>query len=174
MGARNKKNGAYKKIEAKPPSDSVSGEREAKHGKEGKESESEKKTLAVGWEHRETGACRSGVGRGNQEGGAPVVQLTKMYHAARSPFGPFSAPFSGTSRVSKRGPGRLTKVDGSQSAHTHALGKPMEPFWDARLRLSSASHHRYLLSPTTPIEGGRQAAVRKWVRSRRPRPPHTA
>lgn len=52
MGARNKKNGAYKKIEAKPPSDSVSSEREAKYGKEGKESESEKKTLVGSVEKR--------------------------------------------------------------------------------------------------------------------------
>lgn len=55
-----------------------------------------KKTLAVGWERRETGACRSGVGRGNQEGGGgPVVQLTKMYTQPVLPFGSlFSAPFS--------------------------------------------------------------------------------
>lgn len=48
-GSEEKKNGAYKKIEAKPPSDSVSGEREAKYGKEGEEVRARKKRwLLVG------------------------------------------------------------------------------------------------------------------------------
>lgn len=98
---KKKKNGAREKREVKPLSNRVSGEREAKYRKEGKESESEKKPLAVGWERRETGACRSGVGRGNQEGGAPLFSSQRcpsspFYHLARSLF--FQLLFLGDSR----------------------------------------------------------------------------
>lgn len=163
-----KKNGDNKKIEAEPPSDSVSGEREAKYRKEGKESEGEKKLLVVGWEHRETGACRSGVGRGNQEGRGPRCSAHKGVPSSPVTMG-FSAPFSGTSRgvsSNKRGPGRLTKSRRVETCththtHTHVLGKPLQPFW-RREAAPFLCIPPPILSPTNTYRRmGRQAGSRK-------------
>lgn len=75
--------------------------------------------------------------------------------------------------VSKRpeGPGRLTKsVPDAEKCIITVLGnKPPH----ARLRLSSASHqHHHHSDYQTPTQGaGRQASVRKWVRSPDRAPP---
>lgn len=134
----------------------------------------------VGWERRETGACRSGVGRGNQEGGGgPRCSAHKDVHPARftiwlSLSVCFSAPFSGHSRRSRPSDKsrRVAKVH--THLHTHTLACAREATCSicdyARLRLSSASQ-KPNYTKHLPDGAGRQAARKKIVHSVwRPRP----
>lgn len=166
-----KKNGANKKKRGKPPSNGVSGERKARYGKEGEESEGGKR-LAVGSKRGETGACRFGVGRGNQEGGAPRCSAHKDVHPARRPPGPilFSSFFWWLWGwvVQQEGPGRLTKSRRVADVHAQrCFGKPLQPF-ATRGCVFLASHPTTTRIRPAPTEGA--GSRKKMVRSWRPRP----
>lgn len=113
-----KKNGADSKREVKPPSSETAGEKEAKHGKEGKESESGKKDVGCWLGAKRNGGVqiwrRTRQSRGRR---GPRCSAHKDVHPAR--FTIWLSLFSSFFLVAPEGPGRLTKVDGSQeSAHT--------------------------------------------------------
>lgn len=100
--------------------------------------------LAVGWE-RQTGACRFGVGRGSEEGGAPV----RSFSSQRYPFTMgFSAPWFFF--LATRGLGRLTKLTGRKVDS----GRPLQLCGEAAPLLALASHPQQLSLPKAP--------VRKW------------
>lgn len=123
-GIEKKKNGANSKRKAEPPSSETAGEKEAKYGKEGKESESGKKDVGCWLGAKRNGGVqiwrRTRQSRGRRRG-PPLFSSQRctpspFYHLAFSLCLFFQLLFL----ASREGPGRLTKVDGSQRCtHTH-------------------------------------------------------
>lgn len=142
--------------------------------------------MAVGWERRETGACRSGVGRGNQEGGGGAPPLFSSQRCTPSPFYhlalslSFQLLFPGRSRRSRPSDKKSTgrKKRAHTPTHTHLcvlLGKPLAAYATTR-GCAFLPHPTQKPNYTKHLPDGagrhRQAARKKIVHSVwRPRPP---